>query len=277
VRGYEMVQNTTQMRYFRTNSELTRAIIRSPSRNFAAGLTSSGLPAPDHQLAVKQHDQYCLALENLGLRLTRLPADERHPDSTFVEDTAILTKRVAVITRPGAPSRRSEVDGITETVNQFYSSVRTIADPGTLDGGDVCQVGDHFFIGVSERTNHDGATQLSEILSTAGYSCTSIDIRELSPRLLHLKSGLAHLGGNRLVVDSELFDRAEFQEFERICPAADEAYAANCLAFGNTILTAAGYPLFEAQLRKLGFNTITLDMSEFQKMDGGLSCLSLRF
>ena len=272
-----MVQITTQMRYFRTESVLTRAIVRSPSCNFATGLTSSGLPAPVYDLAVKQHEQYCQALENLGLRVTRLPADECHPDSTFVEDTAILTKRVAVITRPGAPSRRSEVDDITQTLNQFYSSVQTIAEPGTLDGGDVCQVEDHFFIGVSERTSEDGAAQLSEILRTAGYSSTLIDIRNLSPRLLHLKSGLAYLGENKLVVDSELFDRAEFQEFERICPDADEAYAANCLAFGNTILIAAGYPRFEAQLRQVGFNPITLDMSEFQKMDGGLSCLSLRF
>src|SRR5687768_12568714 len=205
----------------------TRAIVRSPSRNFADGLSSSGLPAPDHDLAVKQHHEYCLALENLGLRLTRLPADELYPDSTFVEDTAILTERVAIITRPGAPSRRSEVNDIAQTLNQFYSSVQTIADPGTLDGGDVCQVGDRFFIGTSERTNVEGATQLSTILTTAGYACTSIDIRDLSPRLLHLKSGLAYLGGNKLVVDAELSNHAEFQDFEMIFPDADEAYAAN--------------------------------------------------
>src|SRR5688500_682158 len=113
------------------SSMLTRAIVRSPTRNFADGLSSSGLPAPDHQLAVKQHDEYCVALENLGLRLTRLPADEQYPDSTFVEDTAILTERVAVITRPGAPSRRSEVNDIAQTLNQFYSSVQTIAEIGT--------------------------------------------------------------------------------------------------------------------------------------------------
>jgi dimethylargininase len=235
------------------------------------------LPPPDHELAVKQHDEYCLALESLGLRLTRLPADERYPDSTFVEDTAVLTEHLAVITRPGAPSRRSEVDDIAQTLKQFYSTVQTIADPGTLDGGDVCRVEDRFFIGISERTNGDGATQLSAILKTAGYACTFIDIRDLSPRLLHLKSGLAYLGANKLVVDSELSDRAEFQEFEIICPDADEAYAANCLAFGNTVLIAAGRPRFEAHLRELGFNTKTFDMSEFQKMDGGLSCLSLRF
>ena len=256
---------------------ITRAIVRSPSRNFADGLTNSGLPAPDYERAVRQHNEYCLALEDLGLRLTHLPADERYPDSTFVEDTAIVTERVAVITRPGAPSRRSEVDDITQTLDQFYSSVRMIAGPATLDGGDVCQVEDHFFVGISERTNEEGATQLSAILTNAGYACTFIDIRHLSPRLLHLKSGLAYLGSNKLVVDSELSDRDEFQEFEIICPNADEAYAANCLAFGSTMLLAAGYPRFEAQLRQLGFNTKALDMSEFQKMDGGLSCLSLRF
>ena len=256
---------------------LTRAIVRSPSRNFAAGLTSSGLPAPDHALAVKQHDEYCLALQSLGLRLTRLPADERYPDSTFVEDTAIVTERVAVITLPGAQSRRSEVDDIKHTLLQFYSSVQTVTSPGTLDGGDVCQVEDHFFIGISERTNEDGAKQLSGILNSAGYASTFIDIQNLSPRLLHLKSGLAYLGAHKLIVDAELSARAEFQQFEKICPKADEAYAANCLAFGNTVLIAAGYPLFEVQLRQLGFNTRALDMSEFQKMDGGLSCLSLRF
>jgi dimethylargininase len=235
------------------------------------------LAAPDHALTVKQHDEYCLALQSLGLRLIRLPADEHYPDSTFVEDTAIVAERVAVITRPGAPSRRSEVDEIRQTLTQFYSSVQTITGPGTLDGGDVCQVEDHFFIGISERTNEDGATQLSGILKSAGYASTSIDIRNLSPRLLHLKSGLAYLGAHRLVVDAELSERAEFQEFERICPDADEAYAANCLAFGNTVLIAAGYPRFEEELRKLGLKTRALDMSEFQKMDGGLSCLSLRF
>lgn len=256
---------------------LTRAIIRSPSRNFADGLTTSGLPAPDYALAVKQHDEYCLALQSLGLRLTRFPADERYPDSTFVEDTAIVAERVAVITRPGAPSRRSEVDDITQTLNQFYPRVQAITDPATVDGGDVCQVEDRFFIGISERTNEDGAAQLSAILKTAGYACTFIDIRNLSPRLLHLKSGLAYLGSQRLVVDSELSGRAEFREFELICPDDDESYAANCLAFGNNVLIAAGHPRFEAQLRQLGFNPKALNMSEFQKMDGGLSCLSLRF
>lgn len=256
---------------------LTRAIVRSPSRNFADGITGSALPAPNYELAVKQHEAYCRTLEGLGLTLIRLSADERYPDSTFVEDTAVITERGAVITRPGAPSRQPEVNEIRSTLDQFYSSVKTIEGPGTLDGGDVCQVDDHFFVGISERTNEQGADQLSGVLKAFGYSSTLLDVRYLSPRLLHLKSGLAYLGRNQLVVDPELSSHEEFKKFEVITPEPAEAYAANCLAFGNTIVIAFGYPKFELQVRRAGFSTVALDMSEFQKMDGGLSCLSLRF
>jgi dimethylargininase len=256
---------------------LTRAIVRSPSRNFADGITNSALPAPNYELAVKQHEAYCRTLESLGLTLIRLSADERYPDSTFVEDAAILTERGAVITRPGAPSRQPEVNEIRSTLDQFYLSVKTIEAPGTLDGGDVCQVEDHFFVGISERTNEHGADQLSGALKTIGYSSTLVDIRHLSPRLLHLKSGLAYLGRNQLVVDREMSRHEEFKKFEVLTPDAEEAYAANCLAFGDTIVVASGYPKFESQVRMAGFSTVALDMSEFQKMDGGLSCLSLRF
>jgi dimethylargininase len=256
---------------------LTTAIVRSPSCNFADGITNSGLPAPNYELAVKQHEAYCRTLESLGLTLIRLSADERYPDSAFVEDTAILTKRGAVITRPGAPARRLEVNEIRRSLDQFYSLLKTIESPGTLDGGDVCQVEDHFFVGISERTNAHGANQLEKILKAFRYSSTLIDIRHLSPRLLHLKSGLAYLGRNKLVVDDELSGREEFRQFEVITPDVDESYAANCLAFDNAIVIAAGYPKFESQVRKAGFSTVALDMSEYQKMDGGLSCLSLRF
>ena len=256
---------------------LTRAIVRSPSRNFAEGLTSSALGPPDYELATQQHDAYCATLQQLGISLTRLPADERYPDSTFVEDAAVIAERVAVITRPGAPSRQGEVEDISEALHHFYSTLQKIEEPGTLDGGDICQVDDDFFIGISERTNEDGAAQLSRILERAGYTSTFIDVRNFSSTLLHLKSGLAYLGQNRLVVDAELRDRYAFKKFQVISPDPSEAYAANCLAFGSTVLIAANHPRFELQLRQHGFNTIAVDMSEFQKMDGGLSCLSLRF
>src|SRR3954464_3267840 len=127
----------------------TKAIVRAPAANFSAGLTSVDLGTPDHELALRQHEAYCHALEACGLDLVRLPPDDRHPDSTFVEDTAIVTPRGAVITRPGADSRLGEIHDIERILRSHFQNLSTIESPGTVDGGDVCEAGDHFFIGVS--------------------------------------------------------------------------------------------------------------------------------
>jgi dimethylargininase len=255
----------------------SRAIVRQPGANFAEGLTTSGLPVPDYALAVKQHEAYCQALEELGLTVERLPADERHPDSTFVEDAAVVTERGAVLTRPGAPSRQGEIESIKNSISKFFSEVHSIHALGTLDGGDVCQVGDHFFIGISNRTNQHGATQLANILRAFSYTATFVDITGAGSSLLHLKSALASLGEKRLIVNAALAGRDEFSGFDVLRLEAAEAYAANCLTFNKSVLVASGFPHFESRLRQLGYHTVALDMSEFQKMDGGLSCLSLRF
>jgi dimethylargininase len=252
------------------------AITRTPASNFAAGLTTVHLGAPDYERALAQHAAYCDALVSCGLSLTRLQADERYPDSTFVEDTAVLTPRVAILSRPGAPSREQEVAAMASTIGNFYSEVRTIDAPGTLDGGDVCEAGEHFFIGISRRTNEAGARQLGGILTDYGYTVDLIDIRN-SNTLLHLKSGIASVDDRRLVVIDELAARSEFHEFELIRIPAREAYAANCVQVNHRVLIAAGFPETEAQLRAGGYDTLALEMSEFEKMDGGLSCLSLRF
>jgi dimethylargininase len=254
----------------------TRAIVRPPSENFADGLTSVNLGMPDYELALAQHEAYCRVLENCGVQLSRLTADERYPDSTFVEDTAVLTARGAVITRPGAASRAGEIDEIKTVLRGHYSQVFEIGEPGALDGGDVCETDQHFFIGISHRTNEAGAQQLSALLSELGYGSTLIDIRGLS-NILHLKSGLAYLGDNRLLVIDELKNRAEFSSYDLIGIETTEAYGANCLRTNDRVLIASGFPSLERQMRELGYKTIALDMSEFQKMDGGLSCLSLRF
>jgi dimethylargininase len=140
------------------------AVVRPPSHNFTQGLTTADMGKPDVPLALSQHEAYCQALENCGVALTRLPADLEHPDSTFVEDTAVLTSQSAILTRPGAASRLGEVDAIRETIRSFYPSIHEIVAPGTLDGGDVCEAGSHFFIGISHRTNQEGARQLSRWL-----------------------------------------------------------------------------------------------------------------
>jgi dimethylargininase len=239
-------------------------------------LTSVDLGQPDYELALKQHDAYCRTLEDCGLSLMRLPPDERYPDSTFVEDTAVLTARGAVITQPGAPSRLGEIDAVEPVLQDFFTRFYAIHEEGRLDGGDVCEAGAHFFIGVSRRTNEAGAVQLAGFLDAMGYSSTLIDIRSLS-NILHLKSGLAYLGGNRMLVIDELRNLNELRDYELINVDNAEAYAANCLVVNDKVLVASGFPALERQLRELNYDTVALDMSEFQKMDGGLSCLSLRF
>jgi dimethylargininase len=209
------------------------------------------------------------------LTVTSLPPDPGYPDATFVEDTAILTERCAVIARPGAPSRRGEVMDMNTVIAKFYSNLLAIQEPGTLDGGDVCQAGNHFFVGISERTNEAGARQLAELLAPFGYSSSLVDIRE-THGLLHLKSAVAYLGEDRLVV-TEALGHAAFPSYELILVNSNEEYAANCIRVNDFVILAAGHPSFAKTVRALGYQTIALEMSEFQKMDGGLSCLSLRF
>lgn len=256
----------------------SRAIVRSPNANFAEGQTSAGLGAPLYAKALKQHEAYCLALERCGLTLVRLQADERYPDSTFVEDVAVVTERGAILTRPGAPSRTGEVAAVRDALAQFYATTGSIFDPGTLDGGDVCQAGDHFFIGISARTNEAGARQLADWLRSLDYTWCFVDIRDVK-RILHLKSGLAYLGNERLVVVDALskFEEFSFSSYELIVVNKREEYAANCISVNECVLVSSGYPDLIERLRGLSYVPIALEMCEFQKMDGGLSCLSLRF
>jgi dimethylargininase len=254
----------------------TKAIVRRPAASFASGLTRIDLGAPVLERALEQHEAYCHALASCGLKLIRLEPDDQHPDSTFVEDTAILTPRGAVVTRPGAPSRLGETESIKPVLHDYFPEVHSILEPGTLDGGDVCEAGEHFFIGISDRTNEHGANQLARFLDSWGYSSSLIDIRGLS-NILHLKSGLAYLGGGHLMVIQALRRREEFSGYDLTCLSQVEEYAANCLSINGRVLIAAGFLKVKEELDQLGYKTIALNMSEFQKMDGGLSCLSLRF
>jgi dimethylargininase len=270
-------------------SMFTKAIVRPPAPNFSNGLTTAGLGVPDYHQALEQHAAYCDALESCGLELIRLEADERYPDSCFVEDAALIigpavkgadedvrvpSAQSAIITRPGALSRRGEIDSIRGELSRLLPSIHEIQSPGTLDGGDVCEAGTHFFIGISERTNEDGARQLAQILESSGLTHALVDTIGISG-LLHLKSGVAYLRPNTLIVTEALAIR--FHGYDLIHVDAGDEYAANCIEVNGRVLIAAGYPRVEAKLRGSGYETMALEMSEFEKMDGGLSCLSLRW
>ena len=253
--------------------KFSRAVVRIPCRRLAEGLTTQRLGKPDYEKALAQHTAYVEALKGAGLEVIVLEPDDAYPDSVFVEDTAVLTPECAVITNPGAPSRRGETERIEETVREFYDEIVRIELPGKLDGGDVMMVGSHYYIGLSSRTNPHGAWQLINYLKDYGMSGSTIALKEL----LHLKSGAAYLENNMLVLAGELRDRPEFGSFEAITVDDGESYAANCLWVNGRVMIADGFPETRRSIEGHGCDTIRLDMSEYRKLDGGLSCLSLRF
>ncbi|WP_462326764.1 dimethylarginine dimethylaminohydrolase family protein [Desulfobaculum sp.] len=250
----------------------THAIVRTPCEGFADGITTAcELGVPDYSLMLKQHAAYVDTLRGLGLTVDVLPAEPDFPDAHFVEDVAVVTPEVAVITNPGATERNGEKERIVPILEERRPVVR-IEAPGTVDGGDVLQVERQFFIGVSGRTNEAGAKQLGDILTAYGYTCTLVPVREG----LHLKCGVTSLGGNDLLITQEFAAREEFSGYTLHIVEPQEEYAANALYINGTVITPAGFPSTRKILDGLGRNVVELDMTETRKMDGALTCLSLR-
>jgi dimethylargininase len=250
----------------------THAITRLPGENFADGLTTSDLGLPNYELILKQHQAYRQVLLGLGLDVVVLPAEPGYPDAYFVEDPAIITPNIAVITRSGALSRQGE--GATlETILEYYRPIFHIHPPGTVDGGDVLMVGNHFFIGLSQRTNAEGAAQLASLLSAAGHTSETVTVAGG----LHLKSNVNYVGSETLVVTRSLADHPAFDQYDKILLENDEGYAANTLWVNDALLIPKGFPKTYASLAHLGMRIIEVDVSEVRKMDGGLTCMSLRF
>lgn len=249
----------------------TRAIARSPTPNAGDGLTSADLGAPDVARMLSQHQAYVQILESLGVQVTLLEGDPNFPDGCFVEDTAVVTRDVAVITRPGAPSRRGEERAI-EPLLAKYRPIARIEKPGSVDGGDVVVMSDNVLIGLSERTNEEGARQLAEILESHGTRCKTLSAGDG----LHLKSSVNALGDDRLLVTQAFRDCPELGAYDRVVIPADESYAGNSLWINGCVIVPADFPKTRNIIDELGMTTIESDVSEFRKMDGGLTCLSIR-
>ena len=256
-----------------TSEKFSRAIVRTPCRRITEGLTSADLGKPNYDKALAQHAEYAQALQKCGLAVTVLPADERYPDSVFVEDTAVLTARCAVVTRPGAESRQGEVAAVRKALAGVYDAVEAIEPPGTLEGGDVMAVKNRFYIGLSKRTNQQGARQMIEILRRHGMVGTVVPLKDM----LHLKTGVNYLENGFMTITGEFLDQPVFRRFKHLPLDPEEAYAANAVWINGKVLVAAGFPKTNAMIEAAGYETIPLDVSEFRKIDGGLSCLSLRF
>ncbi|HEV2719464.1 MAG TPA: arginine deiminase family protein [Thermoanaerobaculia bacterium] len=243
---------------------VTRAV---PSTIDACELTHIDRQPIDLGKARAQHAAYEAALEAAGCTLRRLPPLDALPDSVFVEDTAVVVDELAVIVRPGAASRRAETASVAEAM-RAYRDVVEIAEPGTLDGGDVLQLGETIVIGLSARTNAEGARQLREFLDAYGYIVKTAEVT----RCLHLKSAATRIGVGKVLINPDWIDRALFDGgVVEVDPG--EPYAANALLVGDTLLCSSAYPKTNA---KLGAVT-ELDMSELAKAEGALTCCSILF
>ncbi len=250
-----------------------QAIVRRPGKSLVNGITTAGLGQPDYQQALDQHDAYIDALQSCGLTVTVMHADEHYPDGMFVEDTALVMPGLAIVTRPGADSRRGETVSIKKQLAQFFDPVEIIEAPATVDAGDIMMVGRHFYIGLSERTNEAGAGQIIQHLNKHGYHGSTISISEG----LHFKSSISYLENNHIVVTGELVEKPQLAEFNSVVIDSADACSANSVWINNRVLVPAGFATTSQAIAALGYEVIELDVSEFQKLDGGLSCLSLRF
>ena len=251
----------------------SKAIVRTPGRSLINGLTSGDMGLPDYEKALVQHADYVIALQECGLEVQVLEADERYPDSTFIEDVALLTNHFAIITNPGAPSRKGETADIKGVLSAHFSFIEEVREPGTVEAGDIMMVGSHFYIGLSERTNEFGAQQVIAYLEKYGMSGSVIRLE----KVLHLKTGLSYLEHGNLVACGEFIEHSELQAFTILKIDDDEHDAANCIWVNGRILIPKGFPKARATIENQGYLIREVDVSEFRKLDGGLSCLSLRF
>jgi dimethylargininase len=248
------------------------ALTRKPGRNFIQGLTTAKLGPPSYELILKQHASYVGALKTIGIDVIELDPQPDYPDAHFVEDTAVVIPEVAIITRPGAVSRQGEEESIAEVLRQ-YREIEHIQAPGTLDGGDVLMIANRFFIGISERTNPEGAKQLGRILEKYGKTWTTIQVGAR----LHFKSSVNYVGKNSLLVTQDFASHEALNATDKIIVDKEEEYSANTLWINDHLLMPRGFPGTKTKLKSLDLPIIELDVSEMQKMDGGLTCLSIRF
>ncbi len=254
----------------------TKAIVKRPCKAITEGITSAPhLGKPNYDRALRQHDSYIATLEKCGVHVTILEADEQYPDSCFIEDTAVLMPGAAVVSNPGALARNGEKEAVARALQQFYKEkeIHAIHAPGLLDGGDIMLADGCFYIGLSDRTDLEGAAQLSAIVRRQGYDTLNVELFTM----LHLKTGVNYLGDSTMLVTGEFVNNPIFDRYKKIIVPDEESYAANCLLVNEYVIVPEGFPKTLRAVQDAGFATLLTDTSEYRKLDGGLSCLSLRF
>ncbi len=254
--------------------QFTRAITRRPAASVVNGLRAEDIGTPDLDQMLKDHAHYVAALKSTGAEVIELPPLDDFADALFVEDTALCLPQGAVLMRPGAPSRMGEVSEMAPTLRGVYAEIREISGPGHIEGGDILVTGREILVGRSARTDAEGVKELAAIVGDWGHQLREV----FTPSgVLHFKTDCSLLDGETILSTERLDASGCFQGYRVIHTAPGEEACANTIRFNDLVLMPAGFPKTADILDKAGFSVVEINNSECAKLDGGMSCLSLRF
>lgn len=256
------------------STHFTHAISCTPSKSIVDGLRAVDVGAPDYDTFLGHHTDYVAALRSTGAEVTVLPAMDEFPDSVFVEDAALCLLELAIVMRPGAPSRLGEAAAMQPTLEAMYSTVARIKGPGFIEGGDILVSEREILVGLSDRTTQLGVDELAEIVAPFGYT---VRVVQTPAGVLHFKTDCSLLDGNTILSTPVLAASGCFEGYDVIYTAEGEAACANSIRFNDVVLMPAGFAQTRARVEAAGFTVTEIDNSEAAKVDGGLSCMSLRF
>lgn len=254
--------------------EFSRAITRRPAASIVDGLRAEDTGTPDLEQMLADHAHYVATLKRAGAEVIELPPLDAYPDAVFVEDTALCLPQGAVLMRPGAPSRMGEVDKIAPTIRQVFDDVRRIEGQGHVEGGDILVTGREILVGRSDRSDAAGVAELAGIVAEWGHT-----LREVftPPGVLHFKTDCSLLDGETILSTRRLDASGCFTGYRVLHVPEGEEAAANSIRFNRFVLLPAGFPRTAEMLDKAGYDVVEINNAECAKLDGGMSCLSLRF
>jgi len=247
-----------------------RAVVRTPGNLYTSCLSEHPL---HHTVSLKkareQHAKYCETLSELGLEVIHVPRDDEYPDSCFVEDNAVVENGKALICRMAKESRRGEQPEVAAVLDEIMP-IKWAEEPATIEGGDVVHAKGKLISGISGRTNLEGVSQMKEWLDVPVSTI-------FDPTIMHLKSYVTYLGRDIMIATEKYAKHPALEGFNILIPPSEDEYAADTLGVGDTILMAAGYDTAQLMVKETGFDVISMDVSEIQKCDGALTCLSILF
>ena len=253
--------------------QFTHAIVRQPAKSIVKGLRAVDIGSPDYDQMICDHNDYVEALVSAGVKVISLTALDKFPDGQFVEDTALCLPEAVILMRPGAPSRLGEVCEIEPQLRGLFKAVYEIEKPGHIEGGDILVTGKEILVGRSARTNENGVSQLSEIVTPLGYVMREVFT---PPEILHFKTDCSLLGPDEILSTKRLQSSGCFDGYQVINVADGEEASANAIRVNDYVIMPAGFPMTKAILEEHDYKVKVINNTECAKLDGGMSCLSLR-